>query len=1022
MLQADVAALAVSEALDKGNGPGLFVLWAADWFRRRYRGDGLQWDSLAQALGRTIDHAFLRTVTEKGLRLWRRPFKTNQRGRYFLGTLAREGGFPVAAIELGGKGWAAAMLAGIVAPLLADPAAGRKQAEAFARARQGRITARLFQDEEFALLCAEMALAIVAVRREADGPARAAGLPVAAWLQLHRPAWREELPFSVSGPGADALLGELLLVEAAGVSGIAVGVERLLVRGTGGTWYEAARLGLDGRIDGSVVREIGGDIGRLRLFAAGALGRDVPGELGMLEPPADGESGWAARSRLAMREILPVPFATAIEMDVRSGERWIGRIAWPQGKARRGLLLVCSVAAGTDEMPEQLKVEGSGSGLFRAEALVLQVPADWTVTTAADGLSAETVTMIGPGVGDTLLWTVTGGAFVTAPDGDCYRIRAGQARDSKDRLDLVGDTPHWAEVSGDVDLYLGPPMVRAGDAVRGGLFIRDIGAREWRKAPAPLPVGHYDIGWREGRLLLDRRRIAVLPATARLERSGVGAGTRYSLSGFGDVTLTPAEDAPVRVVNGGWVSRPPGSGQPRFRFDAMVGWQNSRSLPVTIGYPAAAAIARWDGTLLRGGATITLADLRDLVAVDRGEMRLFGELVDKGVNGAASAMTWQFHGDMPISSVATDITSLLLPGSIDASVRLGMLDGIETYWHVRPFALRLLKQTGGGLVASEAIVTPDVMLCGRSLAEPGREVCFGAYSLLVDANHRPFTLPPELGGTWLVYLRAKAGVLSRPELVQGEGVVVEPQTALTKAMQVAPWAGLDTALTAVLDAARDEDAIVTELVRLVVSLDGLAPSTFGVLRLLPENPLVLARMAFSAAPDERDAVLALSDALPFGWCLLPRTAWEQAFHARLHGLVARMQGIDGAMRFAMEANAAVLAALADREPLLEHVLKEALSTVTRDDANQAFLRVASDRLPAHRRESRYRMFGLVLPDDHLRLPDHCLETLDAPYAAALAVRGDWTPDAEAVRHLKAVARAFPLFFADAFAAALKETR
>ena len=59
--------------------------------------------------------------------------------------------------------------------------------------------------------------------------------------------------------------------------------------------------------------------------------------------------------------------------------------------------------------------------------------------------------------------------------------------------------------------------------------------------------------------------------------------------------------------------------------------------------------------------------------------------------------------------------------------------------------------------------------------------------------------------------------------------------------------------------------------------------------------------------------------------------------------------------------------------------------------------------------------------DHLRRPDHCLETLDTPHAAALAVAGAWTPQADDVRHIKSVARNFPTFFADAFAAALKET-
>lgn len=1020
-LQADVVAMAAQGRLEQGYCPALFVLWAADWFRRCYRGDGLKWEALMEALGASIEQIYLRDVTEKGLRHWHRPFKTSEGDRrYFLGTLAREGGFPVAAVEQGGKGWARDMLAGIVAPLLADPSAGRDEAERFARHQQGRITARLFQDAEFALLCADLALAIAQVRRQADGPAQAAGLPVAAWLQQHRPDWKDDLPLSVTGQGADALLGELLMVEAAAVTGLDAGVERLLVRGEDSRWQEAARLTLDGRMEGAVMRGIDPQVGRLRLFAAGPLARVVPGELGLLDPPGQGEHGWTARSRRHVRAILPIPFATVVEVELRSGERWVGRVLLPRGKARRGQLLVCSVAKGSITHPEQLKVEASGSGQFKAEAVVIQVPADWRVLGSDDGASEEHVAQIGAGVGETWLWQVQGGAFVIDPQGDCYRIRTGQTRDRRDRLDLYGDAPRWAQVEGDVDLFLGIPTARPGDPGRGDVVIRPIGTREWRRAPSTLPVGHYDIGWRGGRSLLDRRRIAVLPASAELERSGMGRDTRYSLTGWEAVALMPAADAPVRAVGDSWIAKPPATTRPTFWFDATLTWPDGASLSVRIDYPAAASIARWDGSLLPGGARVTLADLRDLVAVDRGEMRLFGELMDGRTRGAASAMAWQFRGDMPLSSASADIASLLLPASGDAEIKLGMLGYDSTSWHVRQFALRLDRQ-GGGLVASHAIVAADAQICGRSLADPSREICFGSYSLLVDANHRPFTLPEDVGGGWIVYLRDGETVLSRPEVIIGHGAEPRATTQLTRAMQVSDWRALNSALHEVLIAAAEDDSIIRELNGLAASLDGVHPWYVLVLRLLPDHPIVLARMAFAAAPEQRDAVLALAVTLPFAWCLIPKSCWQAVVDKRVEQLLMAMQAVEGATAYAMQAVAGIIATLCDREPLLEPVLKDHMAVTPRDAVIQTFLNTAAERLDEGRRGSRYRQLGLTLPDDHLRRPDHCLETLDTPHAAALAVAGAWTPQADDVRHIKSVARNFPTFFADAFAAALKET-
>ena len=49
-LQADVVAMAAQGRLEQGYCPALFVLWAADWFRRCYRGDGLKWEALMEAL------------------------------------------------------------------------------------------------------------------------------------------------------------------------------------------------------------------------------------------------------------------------------------------------------------------------------------------------------------------------------------------------------------------------------------------------------------------------------------------------------------------------------------------------------------------------------------------------------------------------------------------------------------------------------------------------------------------------------------------------------------------------------------------------------------------------------------------------------------------------------------------------------------------------------------------------------------------------------------------------------------
>lgn len=224
-LGADLSRCGGYAALEAGVRPALFVLWAAEWFRRRYRGGGHRWVDLADALGIAEDQNRLRALTAIGLARWRGELRTSAAGHEYLASLAREGGFPIAALEAGGRGWARDVLAAIVAPLLADPNSGSMTAEAVARGQRDRLP-HLYADDEFALLCADLALAVVEIRREPEPRARAAGLPLPAWLALHRPDWRESLPLATSGSGAEALLGDLLTVEAAAVSGRGARAER----------------------------------------------------------------------------------------------------------------------------------------------------------------------------------------------------------------------------------------------------------------------------------------------------------------------------------------------------------------------------------------------------------------------------------------------------------------------------------------------------------------------------------------------------------------------------------------------------------------------------------------------------------------------------------------------------------------------------------------------------------------------------------------------------------------------------
>lgn len=1006
------------DGLQSGSRPGHFVLWASEWFRRCYKGGGMTWAGLVGALGfpppGQVEQNVLREVTRRGLALWQRDVIRLSDGRAFLGTLAREGGFPTAAVEDDGGGWARSVLQALVGKLLAEPAATDERALELAQAQRARMPLS-FQDEEYMQLCVDLALAIVVLRREAEPMATAQGIPVAVWLALHRPEWRDSLPLTTGEKTAEALLNSLMAVEA--ITGASVGAIRLLARGDreqGDKWFEAVRIELDGDVDGAIMRRILPSEGRLRAFACGDLARHLPGEIGLFEPPALGEITWSARSTRLVRGICRVPFAASLELELRAGERRVERIAIPGGKPRRGQLLVLELdGAAPGPEPDALRVVGTGSGLYRAQTVYLQVPATWQVIATID----EVAEPLGPGAGERQLWRVTGGAFVIDGDGDRHRIRCGQAGDSTQRIELVGTHCPWAEVRGDVDLFCGPPHARTSRA-EGALFLRDLGTRQWRRAPSVLPLGHYELGWRHDDILLDRRRIAVLPQSASLRRSGIGKDVRYELEGFGAIALEPSAQAPVSVGMQGAVWIGTGTGTPQARFDAALTFPGGATLPVVIDYPCAAGIARWDGTIVPHRDTITLDRIREFVAVADGPMELVAQLHEPRQRRCAE-LSWHFDRELPLASIAQDLASLLMPQTIDAWITLAMHDGVGTPWRLDPFPLRLGKD-GGALVTNEGVVAEGAELCGRALADPCFEVSFGSYSLLSEANHRPVRLPDGLEGPWLVYLRAGETILSRPIIAPPGGGDPAPSTALGQAMAL-EWGKLDPALHAFLEGASKAGAAepLNDLLVLTSSLGTLPPATLRVFELLPQYPAVLARMAFHAAPDQRDAVLALSDALPFLWCAVPRSCWDAARAEVFERMFALVGALPDPVAIAMQAVRLTEKALVEQVPLLASLFRPA-STQPLEDVANSFLNRAFDRIYGAS-QSRYRgRLADILPGVFEKYDDRVLDTLDAPCAAALAVAGKWRPGADDIRHMKTVARTSPRYFAEAFEAWLKE--
>ena len=1021
ILQSKLQALG-TDKIDLGFGPALFSLWAAEWFRRYHPGGLRKWEDLEAAIGCSRNQNQWRETTRRGMQQLGRPIIKADNFRYFLSTLAREGGFPTAALQADQQSWASDVMRALVATLLADVNPTERRAFELANSLRSRIPS-VFCDDDFIQLCADLAMAIVGVRRGADAEAVAAGIPVSAWLDAKKAGWKNQLPVSLDGK-SDGLIDQLMSVRPQRVASGHLDAARYLTR-IDGEWVEAAVLELNGDVTKAVRQRLAGTGGRLHVYSSGDLARYLPGELGYIDRDESGQCWMQALERRS--EMRLVPFRCALDIEIRSSERPEARLRLPgDSNPLRAPMIVLTAEREADGVPLELLVRGTGSGKYRHEVLYVQVPPTWDVRpTSAD----ETASRLGSSPGGTL-WRVEGGAVAVTDLGDLYRLICGHSAETIDRIEVTaGYLPSFIRpMDPEVLLVRQPIGLRLLSGSRhvptgGRLFQRSRCSNEWVRLDGELPCGTYEIAWREGNVIRDRLMMAVLPATADIARWGAGDNVSYKMVGWSEVGLVPNTDAPVRLSASGEEMKAFYQSAVNRTFGATVRWgggHSGDSCPVIIDFPSGAGLARWDGRIVQGRERISLSDLDDVAAYADGRMEVHGRILDgAGKVIPGTEMQWAFDDEMPLSVIADDLRRAMLPAGLHATAQIGMHDGIETYWRVSQYTFELRKEVGG-LVSPIGIIDERVTLCARSLSTYWLETEVSEYNLIDSTNHRPIILSDSLKGPTIAFLREAERVITRPVFQIQPGTDQGRTDLLGRALTAPDY---EAALHDFLKAASGQTTAESEkpvrcLVRLATTLRGLPPSAFRVLELLPDYPKALARTLAFASPDERADILSLEMSLPFAWFIIPRETWVTVMGEVFDQELAKLlkEGIaQDAARYAAEKLADLRAELRERHSILCELIFPDQSNLDLSSIMQRFLNRNVDRVPRNDRSIFREALGDRLPDMLLDLPRHCLEVMEAPFAAAAAARGEWSPSREHIARMKLVARRFPTFFGDAFA-------
>ena len=1027
----------------------VFALYCAEWFRRDYVGGQYAWEMPHPTAIGSLPNAKTRELTQEGLRWWGLKPRVSGGRELRLQSLILEGGFPTRLLESREHGRIATHLRGLLARL--ERRAAPTEEDALALSHVTLTNLGQFDHEGFHLLCAELALAILDLRREVQAEAPP-GVSASIWLDRAKPSWRDDLPISLAGDGAKRLLDDLVSERTERLASNAV-CQRLLIATDAG-WTPAVQLGMSGEVAISVsIAEP--SVGRLRIFATGALSSVFAGELGLLEPPTELGQHWLCRPRGSALQ-APFDFVQPVRVELRSGDSSPVPLTWPNGEARRSEMLVLADARGDDAStpPTALAVIGAGSMSTRRRRAYLWTPADFTVVPTGGG---DPLTPIWQGW--RRLFEVTGSVYAGVRDGDRYRVELGADKDRVDQLDFDGLRLRGAEAKDSrLELYAGLPHLRVRTGGRGQS--PKPGEVQWRCLPAGKPMdwannppidgaGPIEVVWRDAtaNITRDRRRVVVLPDGAGIWARPSGAmGVAFQLEGLDGWSVTSEDRSlAIETSDAALTIQFPGKPLRRLTLELRKGGTEATGIVVTTRLKSG-GFARADGTLFQAKEHIVVEDLRGAVAFADGRERVYLR------NSSGAGAHFAFTDELPLWSLSEDITRLLAGGSsLDegVTIELGLIEGRKL--QVGRYMADM--QISGREVSISSEPVPSELTTVRSLEwfsirQPATKV-LDSRSWKERIIKPSWTLPEDIEGPGLVFLRERGRVIGRPTLFIGSDLDGDTDLCgLQRAALIEAFfsrqKAIDTALAHLTDASAEAAADRNYLLSLITALDGIPAAALNVLEHLSANTAAQAALMAAALDDTAQGkIWKLERELPFMWALIPFADWARAFDAQRAEL-ARV--LDSAGLSKAQAESVVTDTIVRRtdtlthlEPMLTLPLSfagaakgDGASNVTLAGAAQDRVRRAGDQAPAaDAMQAAPAEPGKVscfrAPDCTVRdrlpavWPFHAghWEGLDAACAAALSAAGQAILKPKHIQRIRAAHAQEPLSFADIYAASLR---
>lgn len=1012
------------------NDSAAFVLWAAEWFRRRYSGGNLKWQDVGKPLGINLDHQSGRVLCELGLRHWNLPIHKLNYKRRFLGSIARQAGFPIALLEGGKNSWAKKFLEFIVSRLLGN--AKNDFQSALMYAQQGiDLVIQEWRSEGLLEVCSELAIKIVELRTRAEQGGLEATAFVSKWLDSHLPDWHDELPIVIEENTKEFIDNLLRTVPRRGGVGSVNAVRLLGI--SSGRRCEYIQLSLDGSLNDIVDCNQLKIFSRIRLYAAGVLSGRISGLLAFAERDSDGK--WMSQSTLAAKKFV-WPFSNPVTCELRDNEKRISDIfTLPGGRAVSSGLRIFAEVDGEDALKRLI---GVGSGGFSAESVWLDIPHGWRLEPQEAYLGIDKISLLQEDK-ERQIWRVEVNVFVHTSQSDCFNIRLGQSSDSKDTLSLSGEAPPAAlnAEEASIQIIIGQPdffvQEKLGErkARVGEIYARKKGSREWKSVQENIPLGEVEFGWidpKSGHLRAKNEAI-ILPEEFSIKASRAGDSLDIQVRGWdGTVEIREA----YKTTSGCWRIY---IGKPNFAY-ARILLELSGQKVIGLRYvlPSVSWIGNWDGNLCEKNSKLALSEIHRYVARVPKMTTLLADLIERqGARRVVGVTEWDIEGENGLSFIRDDLAELLRPAGIDAQVRLNFSDSYETHWYVTQFCHKLIHEKNKGYCPNPLITDQGYRIKGRDLCRPWVVEDFGEYAPNTTLSGGFFSLPRKLFGPWLIYLEHDGRVQTRPYFLNVYERVTRPDTELGIAMAIGDDLAREKSLRSLLnycltDSESERSKIfIRQLIDLAVSLGDLPPLTFDVFKILAECPAFLPIMLVECRNEQIKYVMKLNSGLSFSWYCVPHSAWERAVNSLGNRYVKYFMELGEDLTESMKEIKSTVEAKIDEIVINCSSLAVQFGRIkvkkNLEEIVDEFLEQSGDNI-YHREGSYINPFRPAF--DHLLRAwpglNEYRRAIDAPIIAAAASLGEVVVSKDQIACIKEISRKYPRYFDECYAAYILEKK